>query len=76
MSPVIYKGFIKAPTVDNIAGSGLSLNHLEKICVRDGEDGLYAIFTCNTREGQPRVTNSEGTLDNVIPKLVEYFSNL
>jgi len=31
---------MKTATAENIAGSGLNVQHLKKICERSGEDGL------------------------------------
>ncbi|XP_060565928.1 LOW QUALITY PROTEIN: uncharacterized protein LOC132724962 [Ruditapes philippinarum] len=75
LSVLLYKSICKAPTAENIAGSGLSLNlqHLEAIYKRDGEDGLTNTFIMKNSEGQPRVTAAKRILDSVIPKLVEFF---
>lgn len=63
-------------TAENIAGSGLKLEHLKKIYLREREDGLQNTFTIKNSEGQPCVTNTKRTFESVIPKLAEYFSKL
>lgn len=73
LSVLLYKSICKAPTAENIAGSGLNLQHLEAIYKRDGEDGLTNTFIMKNSEGQPRVTAAKRILDSVIPKLVEFF---
>ena len=73
LSVLVYSQVCKAPTADNIAGSGLQLRHLELIYKRDGEDGLTNTFMMKNCEGQPRVTNAKRILESVIPKLVEFF---
>ena len=65
---------MKRPTAENIAGSGLIVVHLRKIVLRKGEDGLMDIFTENNSNGKPRVTSVKSVLDEVIPKIVKYFS--
>lgn len=74
LSPLISRGIMKRCTAENVAGSGLSYKHLQKIFIRDGEDGLKNVFVSKNSEGQPRVTNNKRVLENVIPKLAEYFS--
>lgn len=59
---------------EKVAGSGLNLGHLQKIFERDGEDGLRNTFSCKNCEGQPRVTNTKKTLEEIIPKLGNFFS--
>ncbi len=75
LAPLVSQGVMKKHTADNIAGSGLCLEHLKTIYQRHGEDGLMDTFTSKNREGQPRVTNTKRTLEAVIPKLVNYFQN-
>ena len=70
---LVAAGVMKMTTAENIAGSGLCIQHLQKIFSRDGEDGLRNTFTNKNENGQPRVTNVKKTLDEVISKLVEYF---
>lgn len=65
--------FFKRPTAENIAGSGLSLSNLSAIFSRSGEDGLRDIFTAKNSEGLPRISNSKKVLEEVIPKLANYF---
>ena len=74
LHPLISSGVLKRPTAENIAGSGLNMNDLRKIYSRSGEDGLRDTFVANNSEGLPRVTNAKRTLDDVLPKLVEYLS--
>lgn len=60
------------PTAENIAASGLNLEHLKLIYSRDGEDGLHSTFTSKNSEGQPRVTNTKRTLESLVPNLVDF----
>jgi len=73
LSVLVFNSICKAPTAENIAGSGLNLQHLEAIYKRDGEDGLTNTFMMKNCEGQPRVTAAKRILESVIPKLVEFF---
>ena len=75
LHPLIAKGIIKMPTAENVAGSGLCLNHLFKIYQLEGEDGVRNTFICKNSEGQPRVTSMKKTLDDAIPKLGQFFSS-
>lgn len=70
---LVANGVCKLPTAENIASSGLNLEHLRKIYMRDGEDGLQSTFTMKNSEGQPRVTNTKRTLETVLPKLADFF---
>lgn len=72
LSCLIASSVCKLPTAENIASSGLNLEHLRKIFIRDGEDGLHSTFTMKNSEGQPRVTNTKRTLETVIPKLADF----
>ena len=72
---LMAKGVFKRPTAENIAGSGLNLQHLRTIHKRGGEDGLRDVFMEKNSEGQPRVTNQKRILDVVIPKLGEYLES-
>ena len=38
-------------------------------------DGVRNTFICKNSEGQPRVTSMKKTLDDVIPKLGQFFSS-
>ena len=73
LNPLICNGVMKRPTAENVAGSGLNFKHLRKIYDRDGEDGLRNIFCVINSEGKPRITNTKKVLEDVIPKLAEYF---
>ena len=73
LNPLIYNGVMKRATAENVAGSGLNFNHLKKIFERDGEDGLQSVFTVKNSEGLPRVTSTKRVLEDVIPKLAQYF---
>ena len=66
---------MKTATGENVASSGLKLKHLQTIFNRNGEDGLYNIFTVKNSEGLPRVTSVKSTLESVIPKSASYFEN-
>lgn len=48
---LMVKGVFKRPTAENIAGSGLSLQHLRTIYKRGGEDGLRDVFMGKNSEG-------------------------
>lgn len=74
LNVLMYRGICKRPTAENIAGSGLKLCHLRVIYKRSGEDGLRDVLTSKNSEGFPRVTNCKKVLDEVIPKLVQYFT--
>lgn len=74
LGPLIYKGVLKRPTAENIAGSGLNMCVLRKIFLRSGEDGLRDTFMSCNSDGLPRVTSAKRTLDDLIPKLAEFFS--
>lgn len=76
LDPVVSKGIMKRPTAENIAGSGLNIHHLQVIYNRSGEDGLKDTFTAKNSESQPRVTSSAKVLEEVIPKLAKYFTEL
>ena len=73
LCPLISNGVMKRATAENVAGSGLNIKHLQKIFIRDGEDGLKNVFISKNSEDQPRVTNTKRVLEEVIPKLAEYF---
>ena len=75
LCPLVAAGAMKRTTAENIAGSGLNINHLQIIFRRDGEDGLSSVFTVKNSEGQPRVTHSKRVLEEVIPKLAAFFTN-
>ena len=76
LCPLITKGIMKAPTTQNIAGSGLNILHLKVISEREGADGLYHVFSVPNSDNKPRVTDQKKTLQGVIPKLVAYFESL
>lgn len=76
LCPLITKGIMKAPTTQNIAGSGLNILHLKVIPEREGADGLYHVFSVPNSDNKPRVTDQKKTLQGVIPKLVAYFESL
>ena len=64
---------IKSPTLENIAGSGLGLNHLRHVYSRKKEDGLRDVLTAKNAEGCSRVMNPGKKLDEVEAKMVSYF---
>ena len=74
LSVLVANGIMKAPTAENIAISGLNYSHLKVIYQRKGEDGLYNVFTMKNSQGLPRVTKTKRILEEVIPKLAEFFS--
>lgn len=74
LDTLVAQGVFKRPTAENIAGSGLNFYHLRAIYYRSGEDGLRDVFTEKNCEGQPRVTNTKKTLDEVVQKLGDFFS--
>jgi len=67
---------MKAPTTQNIAGSGLNILHLKVISEREGADGLYHVFSVPNSDNKPRVTDQKKTLQGVIHKLLAYFESL
>ena len=71
----VCRGIMKRPTAENIAGSGLNLQHLKLIHQRSGEDGIRDVFTARNCDGQPRVTTSKKVLEDVIPKMSKYFDH-
>ena len=73
---LVASGVIKVATAENIAGSGLNLQHLKLVWQRDGEDGLRNIFTAKNSIEKPRVTKDAKLLGNIIPKLISYFEQL
>ena len=73
LSRLVAFCIMKTATAENIAGSGLNVQHLKKINESSGEDGLRSTFTMTYGEGQPRVTNAKRTLEDVVPKLAQYF---
>ena len=75
LDTLIIHGIMKRPTAENIAGSGLNLNHLKVIFKRSGEYGLHDSFTAANSDGLPRITNSKKVLEEVIPKLAKHFES-
>ena len=75
LHPLIAEGTIKMATAENVAGSGLCLNHSFKIHQSEGEDGVRNTFICKNSEGQHHVTSMKKTLDDAIPKLGHFFSS-
>ena len=69
LSRLVAFGIMQTATAENIAGSGLNVQHLKKIYERSGEDGLRSTFTMTNGDGQPRVTNAKRTLEDVVPNL-------
>ncbi|XP_060593809.1 uncharacterized protein LOC132748252, partial [Ruditapes philippinarum] len=77
LSCLIASSVCKLPTAENIASSGLNLEHLRKIFIRDGEDGLHSTFTMRNSEGQPRRSGtSYAQLGIVLITPVEIGQNL
>lgn len=70
---LVASGVLKLATAENIAGSGLNLQHLKLVWQRDGEDGLRNIFTAKNCIEKPRVTKDQRLLANIIPKLCLFF---
>ena len=75
LPPLVASGVMKTATAENVASSGLNLKHLLTTFNRNGEDGLYNIFTVKNSEGLSRVTSVKRTLESVIPNLAAYFEN-
>ncbi|WAR02902.1 hypothetical protein MAR_009460 [Mya arenaria] len=61
LQALIACGVCTLATAENIACSGLNLNSLKKIFLRQGEDGLPNTFTWKNSEGQPRDINDTDT---------------
>ena len=75
LSVLISSGVMKSSTAENVASSGLNFKNLQSIFQRNGEDGLYNVFTMRNSVGLPRVTNCKRVLEAVVPKLVSYFES-
>lgn len=75
LNPLIYSGVIKKPTAENIAGSGLNINHLKLLHSRGGEDAIKDVFISKNSEGCPRVSNNKKVLEEIVPKISKYFEN-
>ncbi|XP_053390105.1 uncharacterized protein LOC128553026 [Mercenaria mercenaria] len=75
LNPLIYSGVIKKPTAENIAGSGLNINHLKLLHTRGGEDALKDVFISKNSEGLPRVSNNKKVLEEIVPQIAKYFEN-
>ncbi len=67
---------IKRSTAENLAGSGLSLRHVQLIYKRKGSDGLRDSFSGKNEAGRPRITDTKKTLDELVSKLSSYFDSL
>lgn len=74
LNPLMSAGVIKRPTAENIAGSGLKMIHLKMLCNRGGEDALRDVFTVKNSEGLPRVSSNKKVLEDVVPKIAQYFA--
>jgi hypothetical protein len=74
LNDLIGNYVLKMSMAENDAGSGLGLNHLKLIHKRSGEDGLRNIFCAKKNyHVRPRITSDRKFLDNVIPKLCQFF---
>ncbi len=74
-SGLIAAGVLKPNMAENIAGSGLSVDHLRLIYKRKDIDGLRDVLSAKNCENRPRVTDQKKTLDNLVPSLAKYFGD-
>lgn len=59
---LVASGVLKLATAENIAGSGLNLQHLKLVWQRGGKDDLRNIFTAKNCIEKPRVTTDQRLL--------------
>lgn len=71
-SPVA-KNVLKMGIAKKVAGSGLNLEHLKRIFEEDGKYGLLNTFSYTNCNGQPRVTNTKKTLEELIIPILDFF---
>ena len=64
LCPLISNGVMKRASIENVAGSGLTFKHLQKIFILDGEDGLKNVFIGKNSEEQPRLTSTKRVFQN------------
>jgi DNA polymerase III epsilon subunit-like protein len=74
LNVLVAFGVLTINMAKNVAGSGLGLHHLKLIHKHSGEDGLRNSFCAKNSYGKPRVSSHRPTLDNVVPKLCEFFT--
>lgn len=74
LNVLVGNGVLNMSMAENVARSGLGLNHLIIVHRRAGEDGLRNVICAKNVHGKPRVTNSCKVLDRVVPKLYKFFS--
>ena len=69
LQPLVLFKIITSHMAGKIAGTGLSMNHLELAYMRDGSDGLEALLT-ECVDGKPRVTRNK----KILAKIISFFS--
>ena len=69
LQPLLLFKIITSHMAGKIAGTGLSMNHLELAYMRNGSDGLEALLT-ECVDGKPRVTRNK----KILAKIVSFFS--
>ena len=60
---------------ENIAGSGLRLEHVKRIYTREGMDGLKGVFAAKTQFGKPRIMAPGKKLDEHLQNLAQFFDS-
>ncbi|XP_033724552.1 uncharacterized protein LOC117314595 [Pecten maximus] len=70
LASLVDRKILSKCMAEKIAGSGLTLYHLQAIMRRDGEDGLRNTFLLKNNEGQNRVKCTKKALDKTITNLV------
>lgn len=58
LNVLVGNGVLNMSMTENVARSGLGLNHLKIVYRRAGEDGLRNVICAKNVHGKPRVTNS------------------
>ncbi len=66
---------ISACLAENIAGSGLRLEHLKCIYSREGMDGLKGVFAAKTTYGKSRIMRPGKNLDEHLRNIAQFFDS-
>lgn len=71
LQALVQGGILSKNMVDKAAGSGLRYEHMMVVFRRDGDEGIYSLFSeeCN---GKPRVTKNK----KIIASVIQYFNSL
>lgn len=73
---LVSSDVMKRPTAENIAGSGLHLDHHKSFTGGQAKMVFVTHLRKKNSHGLPRVTNSNTILEEVIPKLCQFFFTL